>query len=97
MKYYLWIEVVGIVLTMLSRKVVSGVALFDCYIFICSYSLYKDYLMGYPPENAVNTSENTIIKFDKNVPSPLPLYNSCENDTHDTQPQTSNANPFKEG
>lgn len=71
-------------------------AVVESYILLCSHSLYQECLIGYSPENAVNTTENTAIKIN-NVPLPPVLYNSCEENTaQETQPQYTTANPFRE-
>ncbi len=80
MKYYIIIEGINIVLFILRFDINSfASAAIEFYFLICSNSLYQECLSVASGENAVNTTENTVIKFD-NVPSPPPMYNSCEND-----------------
>ncbi len=99
MKYYLMAEVAVIFmfLLLLIYHVGSIVAVvIECYTLLLSYSLYQEFLMGgYLHGDAVNTTENTAIKYN-NVQSQPGLYDSFEQNTQQTQFQHTNANPFKE-
>lgn len=96
MKYYLWIEVVIIILLLLSFRLESVIAAaIDCYIFICSNSLYQECSMGHYHENAENPSESTAIKFDA-VPPPAAMNSSYDDNMQKTQPQNADGYSFKE-
>lgn len=99
MEYYIMVEVVVVVLCMhlLSFHLASIISVVvECYILLCSHSLYQECLIAYSPEYAVNATENTAIKIDT-VPLPSLQYNSYEQNTaQETQPQYTAANPFRE-
>lgn len=92
MKYYVYACLVYSILLLFQFDLPGFIAaVVEFYVFICSHSLYEQCLAE-SQGNALNITENTVIKYDNNGPStapnaPPPPYSSCD----DMQGQYPNA------
>lgn len=81
MKYYLFVIGIDIVylLYMSLHNIVFAAS--ECYILLCSYSLYQEYMSPAHEDaaNVVYTAENTVIAKQYDQPPP-PQYYSCDSD-----------------
>lgn len=82
MEYYVVTLGTNIVLFMfLFNLLLFIIAVIECYVFICSYSLYKEYKSPTQELNVVYTTVNTVDT-NTNV-NHSPPYNDCESGMRD--------------
>lgn len=88
MEYYLIVVGLNAILfVFLFNWILCVLAVIECYIFLCSYSLYNEYVIAAQanPENIVYTKVNTVIS---NVSNENELPPPTQYDKSDTQEQT---------
>lgn len=101
MKYYLWVEIVIIVLYLMTylysplhlERLTAAIA--ESYIYVCSNSLYQQCLLSDYSENINNATEYTAMR-EHTAPPSDSVYNNYDEEMQLQQKQSKSSNPFNQ-